>query len=89
MARKSYTDAQKNEIVKFALAQGRGGFSAAQKKYGVSFGALKAWTGGGKIPSKTKGKKSRIDSKPVGKVKGLKGVISALRKVLEKLESMS
>ncbi len=38
-----YTDAQKKEILNFIQKSGRGGISAAQEKYGVSYIAIRSW----------------------------------------------
>ena len=43
---KRYTDAQKREILDFVAAAGRGGITAAGKKYGVSYIALRRWMNG-------------------------------------------
>ncbi len=43
---KRYTDAQKREILDFVAGQGRGGITAAGKKYGVSYIALRRWMNG-------------------------------------------
>lgn len=40
---KRYTDAQKKKVVDFVASQGRGGIAAAQKKFGVSYIALRRW----------------------------------------------
>ena len=56
---KRYSDVQKQKILAFVNGQGRGGISAAGKKFGVSYIALRRWmngeTGGnkaGRPPSK-------------------------------------
>ena len=40
---KRYTDAQKKRVVDFVASQGRGGIIAAQRKFGVSYIALRRW----------------------------------------------
>jgi transposase-like protein len=49
-----YSEAERAKILAFVQKQGRGGIAAAQKKFGVSYVALKRWTDG--IPS-TKGQR--------------------------------
>lgn len=47
---KRYSEDQKREILAFVANQGRGGITAAGRKYGVSYIALRRWmngTGGG------------------------------------------
>ncbi len=58
---KRYTDAQKREILDFVNSQGRGGITAAGKKYGVSYIALRRWMNGagvgrGRKPGRAAGK---------------------------------
>lgn len=43
---KRYTEAEKRKILAFVASQGRGGISSAQKKYGVSYVAMRRWMNG-------------------------------------------
>jgi transposase-like protein len=66
---KRYTDEQKKAILAFVESQGRGGISAATRKFGVSYIALRRWMGGG---TRTKGKgRGRVGRPP--KAKGIDG----------------
>lgn len=58
---KRYTDEQKKTILAFVESQGRGGISAATRKFGVSYIALKRWMG-----PKTKGR-GRVGRPPKAK----------------------
>lgn len=40
---KRYTEAQKKRVLDFIYSQGRGGIAAAQKKFGVSYIAVRRW----------------------------------------------
>lgn len=40
---KRYTDAQKKQVLDFVASQGRGGIIAAQRKFGVSYIAMRRW----------------------------------------------
>lgn len=72
-----YTDAQKKEILDFInqynATNGRGGQSAAAKKFGVTPITLSAWTkasGGGKAQAKVKKPGRKASKKPVKKAAG-------------------
>ncbi len=62
---KRYTDAQKKKILAFVEKSGRGGISAAGKKFGVSYIALRRWMNG-----EGSGRKA---GRPAGTAKGLEG----------------
>ena len=79
--RKSYTGEFKAKVVAFAKAQGRGGQTAAAKKFGVSPISVGQWVkkaGGGKI------KKTAGQAKKAAKVASKGRSISAIAKDLEK-----
>lgn len=88
---KRYSDAEKAKILKFVEAQGRGGITAAKAKYGVSYIALKRWMDGTAKGTK-KGRKvprnTGINKKSGTGIKGLKGTISMVRKLLTRLEAL-
>lgn len=79
---KRYTDAQKKQILEFVAAKGRGGISAATKKFGVSYIALKRWMNGG---GETRGRvgrppKAKVDGRSRRKVKTAQKTLKALLK---------
>lgn len=91
---KRYTDEQKKAILDFVQSQGRGGISAATRKYGVSYIALKRWMGGGGRkgrvgrPPKAKGLDGRTQRKVKTALKTLKGLVkqaNALKRLLKGL----
>lgn len=91
---KRYTDDQKKTILAFVQAQGRGGISAATRKYGVSYIALKRWMGGGAArgrvgrPPKAKGLDGRTQRKVKTAQKTLKALLkqaAALKRLLKGL----
>lgn len=90
---KRYTEEQKRQILEFVNSQGRGGISAAGKKFGVSYIALRRWmngeTGGrkaGRAASKgMDGRKRKTVHAAVAALKSFKKQITALQKVLKQL----
>ena len=85
-----YSDAQKKQILDFVAAQGRGGISAATRKYGVSYIALKRWMGGG---SGTRGRvgrppKAKVDGRSRRKVKTAQKALKALLKQASALKRL-
>lgn len=90
--RKRYTDAEKADVLNFVdqvnSERGRGGQSAASKKFGISQLTIMAWrkAGGAVSPSKGKATRSGIDSKLSALTK-LHGEIAAAEKSLQKLRS--
>jgi len=95
---KRYTDDQKKEILDFVRGQGRGGITAATRKYGVSYIALARWMkgkGGGK-PGRKPGrppKAGKADGRTKKRVatalaafKGLKKQFTALQKAMKALK---
>jgi transposase-like protein len=90
---KRYTDEQKREILAFVNAQGRGGISAAGKKYGVSYIALRRWmngeTGGrktGRAAAKgLDGRKLKSVKAAMIALKSFKKQITVLQKTLKQL----
>jgi len=81
---KRYSDAEKKRIVKFArdhdAANGRGGRSAAVRKFGVSALSLGTWMSGGADPKAPRGKARKADgkSKAAGGPKSLEGKLAEL-----------
>lgn len=90
---KRYTDDQKQKILEFVNSQGRGGISAAGKKFGVSYIALRRWmngeTGGrkaGRTASKgLDGRKLKSVQSAMVALKGLKKQITVLQRTLKQL----
>jgi transposase-like protein len=93
---KRYTDDQKRQILEFVRNQGRGGITAAGKKFGVSYIALRRWmngtgTGSGRKagrPPKSKaldGRKLRSVQSALAAVKGMKKQLTVLAKTLKQL----
>jgi transposase-like protein len=87
---KRYSDAQKKQILEFVAAQGRGGISAATRKYGVSYIALKRWMGGG---GGTRGRvgrppKAKVDGRSRRKVKTAQKAVKALLKQVTALKRL-
>ncbi|MBC7980297.1 MAG: hypothetical protein H7Y36_07015 [Armatimonadetes bacterium] len=88
--RKRYTPEEKKEITDFVAkydsANGRGGKSAAVKKFGISPISLSSWIGAKASPSATAGKRGRKPgSKNVKQLVGSKGNFSSKIKVLTSL----
>ncbi len=93
---KRYSDVQKEKILNFVSKAGRGGISAAGKKFGVSYIALRRWMngtgmeGGRKAgrPPKAKGLDGRkIESvhSALAAVKDMKKQLTVLAKTLKQL----
>ena len=90
---KRYTDEQKAKILEFVNSQGRGGISAAGKKFGVSYIALRRWlngeTGGrkaGRSPAKgLDGRKLKSVHAAMAALKSFKKQITVLQKTLKQL----
>mgnify|MGYP002640940535 CR=1 FL=1 len=81
---KRYTDEQKAEIVAFAKAQGRGGQTAAAKKFGASPLSVGQWVkkaGGGSAK-----KAAKTGSRAVSKGGSIYARIGALAKEIEGME---
>lgn len=60
---KRYTEAQKQKILEFVAKEGRGGITAAGKKFGVSYVALRRWMNTKSKPAKVS-KSKRPGSAP-------------------------
>jgi transposase-like protein len=74
---KRYTDDQKREILDFVASQGRGGITAAGRKYGVSYIALRRWMNGAGGPRKNaRGSSKALDGR---KLKSVAAALSALK----------
>jgi transposase-like protein len=84
---KRYSDAQKTRILAFVNKQGRGGISAAGKKFGVSYIALRRWmngkTGAGK-PGR--GESKGIDGRKLKSVKATMASLKAFKKQITVLQ---
>lgn len=79
---KRYTDEQKKTILDFVNSRGRGGISAATRKFGVSYIALKRWMGGGSARGRVgrPGKARGLDGRTQRKVKTAQKTLKALLK---------
>jgi transposase-like protein len=91
---KRYSDAQKREILDFVAGQGRGGITAAGKKYGVSYIALRRWMNGaggggrkgGRPASKSlDGRKLKSVKAALADLKAFKKQITVLQRALKQL----
>ncbi|HKP95144.1 MAG TPA: hypothetical protein VJ385_05240 [Fibrobacteria bacterium] len=90
---KRYTEEEKRKILDFVNGQGRGGISAAGKRFGVSYIALKRWmngeTGGrkaGRAAAKgLDGRKLKSVKAAMAALKSFKKRITALQKTLKQL----
>ena len=89
---KRYTERQKNTILAFVRAQGRGGITAAGRKFGVSYIALRRWMGGktggkgkGRVKAGLDGRKLRRVRSAVIAVKLIQRQVTSLQKTLKKL----
>lgn len=93
---KRYTDDQKREILDFVAGQGRGGITAAGKKYGVSYIALRRWmnsAGGGprkagRAAAASKGldgRRLKSVAAALATLKSLKKQITAAQRVLKQV----
>ncbi len=89
---KRYTEEQKSKILAFVEEQGRGGISAAGKKFGVSYIALRRWMNKKSgLPTEAKNVKPGRPAKMIAPVsaKGLKGMIAALENGLDEIQNSS
>lgn len=90
---KRYTDEQKREILGFVNSRGRGGISAAGKKFGVSYIALRRWMNGAGVRKSVRSEKVKgLDGRKLKSVraamialKAMKKQITALQKTLKQL----
>jgi transposase-like protein len=74
---KRYSEEQKREILAFVASQGRGGITAAGKKYGVSYIALRRWMNGAGGNRKTaRGSSKALDGR---KLKSVAAALTALK----------
>lgn len=76
---KRYTDAQKREILDFVAGQGRGGITAAGKKYGVSYIALRRWMNGEGGKGRKAGRAGASKALDGRKLKSVKAAVAALK----------
>lgn len=90
---KRYSEAEKREILEFVASQGRGGITAAGKKYGVSYIALRRWmngTGGGRKGARgaskgLDGRKKKTVASALAALKSFKKQITVLQRALKQL----
>lgn len=76
---KRYTDAQKREILDFVEAQGRGGITAAGKKFGVSYIALRRWMNGEGVTGRKAGRAGANKAFDGRKLKSVKAALATLK----------
>ena len=84
---KRYTDAQKNEILNFIVAQGRGGQTKAVAKFKVTAATIAAWkkkAGGGSAPAKS----SKGGSKELQTVRELEKLLNEIAVTETKLDDL-
>lgn len=80
---KRYTDDQKREILDFVAGQGRGGITAAGKKYGVSYIALRRWmnsAGGGPRKAGRAAASKGLDGRRLKSVAAALATLKSLKK---------
>lgn len=90
---KRYTEEQKREILDFVASQGRGGITAAGRKYGVSYIALRRWmngTGGGRKGARgaskaLDGRKLKTVASALAALKSFKKQVTVLQRALKQL----
>ncbi len=94
---KRYTPAQRRRILAFAAKKGRGGISAACRKFGVSYIALRRWMKNGPEGAGKRGRKGRpvkagLDGRKLRTLKSalaaakvLRGQSGKLQRLLKKL----
>lgn len=90
---KRYSEEQKKEILDFVASQGRGGITAAGRKYGVSYIALRRWMngagGGRKGPRGASkgldGRKLKSVSAALAALKSFKKQVTILQRALKQL----
>lgn len=77
---KRYSEDQKREILAFVASQGRGGITAAGRKYGVSYIALRRWMNGTGATGGRKGPRGAASKALDGrKLKSVAAALSALK----------
>jgi transposase-like protein len=90
---KRYSEEQKKQILEFVEGRGRGGISAAGKKFGVSYIALRRWMNGAGVRKPGRAAKGKgLDGRKLKSVrtalvalKAMKKQITALQKTLKAL----
>ncbi len=88
---KRYGQGEKRRILEFVQNQGRGGITAACRKFGVSYIALRRWMNASGIPSGRGGKTLMAKKtamgiqKAVQEVKSLRKQITALHRLLRSI----
>ncbi len=85
---KRYSEAERKRILAFVEKQGRGGISAATRKYGVSYIALRRWIqhGPGGVPRASKTKVS-IDGRKARRIRTALAAVKAIRSDITKLQA--
>ena len=81
---KRYSKSQKKIILNFVKSRGRGGISAACKKFGVSYVALKRWMNGNGVEKKL-GRPAKVKSLDGRKLKSVHAAMSALKALKKQL----
>jgi transposase-like protein len=90
---KRYTEEQKREILDFVASQGRGGITAAGRKYGVSYIALRRWmngAGGGRkgasgASKALDGRRLKTVASALAALKSFKKQVTVLQRALKQL----
>lgn len=90
---KRYSEDQKREILEFVASQGRGGITAAGRKYGVSYIALRRWmngAGGGRTGKRgaskgLDGRKLKTVNAALSALKSFKKQVTLLQRALKQL----
>ena len=80
MANKKYTAKQKQRVVAFVKACGRGGLVKVHKKYGVSMPTLANWVKAASRPGRPKGAKAKSKKQPVAVLKKIRKLMKAIDK---------
>ncbi len=83
---KRYTDAEKKEILDFIEAKGRGGQTAAVKKYKVTAATISSWRK--KIAVSSPAVSSGAGSKELKAIKELTALLSEIKSTEQKLAGL-
>lgn len=85
---KRYSEAERKRILAFVEKQGRGGISAATRKFGVSYIALRRWIqhGPGGVPRGTR-TRAAIDGRKARRIRTALATTKSIRSQLTKLQS--
>lgn len=82
---KRYTQAEKKRVLDFINSQGRGGIAAAQKKFGVSYIAVRRWMTGTRGAHGYVKNKSAVPADIYMRIVNLEKFQRTLKRVLAKL----